>query len=58
LNYDARNRELKKKSLNFTPNFPDDTSAGKVKRLWVRTPLLEAALVKVMFIYLMLDVYN
>jgi len=38
--------------LNFTPNFPDDTSAGKVKSLWVKTPLLEEALVKVMFIYL------
>jgi hypothetical protein len=38
--------------LNFTPNFPDDTCAGKVKRLWVKTPLLEEALVKVMFIYL------
>jgi len=44
--------------LNFTQNFPDNTSAGKVKRVWVKTPLLEAALVKVMFIYLMLDVHN
>jgi len=34
--------------LTFTPNFPDDSSASNVKRLWVETPLLEAALVKVM----------
>lgn len=32
--------------LAFTPNFPDETSAGKFKRLWVKTPLLEEALVK------------
>jgi hypothetical protein len=40
--------------LTFTPNFPNETSAGKVKRLWVKTPLLEEALIN---IYKLMDIY-